>query len=320
MRNYSTNQKNYKVFNSSISIYCRAKKYIINTPIFIENLIAKKEAFILAFRVWGDTSEIFDSFLPLPNILKKIDMHSYVIAWLIEGYFLTKENQKFLKDIIEKISDTLIHYGAAKIEWIGWIILAKLTPNDILSTQIYNLKDDIAPFTQSDKKAKRKSYKALELLASYHEYKESDDAFFDWLRFKVYDFVKENGKNALTLDYCKELAIIGYEIMGHKKGISTPLAKAKAIYNWVMENYNPKSNWNYQRKLTDEEYEMTRKEHILRVNQQKALKTKEKVYKAIIKLKENNEKITVRKVMQEAGVSKNSANKYLKQAREEGII
>ena len=320
MRNYSTNQKNYKVFNSSISIYCRAKKYIINTPIFIENLIAKKEAFILAFRVWGDTSEIFDSFLPLPNILKKIDMHSYVIAWLIEGYFLTKKNQKFLKDIIEKISDTLIHYGAVKIEWISWINLAKLTPNDILSTQIYNLKDDIAPFTQSDKKAKRKSYKALELLASYHEYKESDDAFFDWLRFKVYDFVKENGKNALTLDYCKELAIIGYEIMGHKKGISTPLAKAKAIYNWVMENYNPKSNWNYQRKLTDEEYEMTRKEHILRVNQQKALKTKEKVYKAIIKLKENNEKITVRKVMQEAGVSKNSANKYLKQAREEGIV
>ena len=320
MRNYSTNQKNYKVFNNSICIYCRAKKYIINTPIFIENLIAKKEAFILAFRVWGDTSEIFDSFLPLPNILKKIDMHSYLIAWLIEGYFLTKENQKFLKDIIEKISDTLIHYGAVKIEWIGWINLAKLTPNDILSTQIYNLKDDIAPFTQSDKKAKRKSYKALELLASYHEYKESDDAFFDWLRFKVYDFVKENGKNALTLDYCKELAIIGYEIMGHKKGISTPLAKAKAIYNWVMENYNPKNNWNYQRKLTDEEYEMTRKEHILRVNQQKALKTKEKVYKAIIKLKENNEKITVRKVMQEAGVSKNSANKYLKQAREEGIV
>ena len=320
MRNYSTNQKNYKVFNSSISIYCRAKKYIINTPIFIENLIAKKEAFILAFRVWGDTSEIFDSFLPLPNILKKIDMHSYLIAWLIEGYFLTKENQKFLKDIIEKISDTLIHYGAVKIEWIGWINLAKLTPNDILSTQIYNLKDDIAPFTQSDKKAKRKSYKALELLASYHEYKESDDAFFDWLRFKVYDFVKENGKNALTLDYCKELAIIGYEIMGHKKGISTPLAKAKAIYNWVMENYNPKSNWNYQRKLTDEEYEMTRKEIALRNARMRAEQTKEKVYKAIEKLKKNGEKITILKIAEIANVNKNSANKYLKQAREEGIV
>ena len=320
MRNYSTNQKNYKVFNSSISIYCRAKKYIINTPIFIENLIAKKEAFILAFRVWGDTSEIFDSFLPLPNILKKIDTHSYLIAWLIEGYFLTKENQKFLKDIIEKISDTLIHYGAEKIEWIRWINLAKLTPNDILSTQIYNLKDDIAPFTQSDKKAKRKSYKALELLASYHEYKESDDAFFDWLRFKVYDFVKENGKNALTLDYCKELAIIGYEIMGHKKGISTPLAKAKAIYNWVMENYNPKSNWNYQRKLTDEEYEMEKKEIALRNAKMRAEQTKSKVYEAIEELKKRGEKVTVRKIKELAKVSMNSATKYLKQAREEGIV
>jgi response regulator of citrate/malate metabolism len=134
----------------------------------------------------------------------------------------------------------------------------------------------------------------------------------------VYDFVKINGKNALTLDYVRELAIIGYEIMGHKKGLSTPLAKAKAIYNWVMENYQ--NRWNYKRKLTDKEYEMTRREHIIKVNKQKAKKTKEKVYKAIKLLKEKNEKISVRKVMKEAKVSKSSAEKYLKQAREEGII
>ncbi|WP_456488871.1 hypothetical protein [Caminibacter pacificus] len=283
------------------------------------DIIYKKQGFLLAFRVWGNPAEMFDSFLPLPNILKRFD-NNYLTAWLIEGYFLTKKNRKFLEDIVRGIIDTFFKYGAVKVEWIGWINLAKLTDNDILHLNAYNLRDDIAPYTESPKKQKsQKEYKALEALASYHSYKESDDAFFDWLRFKVYDFVNINGKNALTLDYVRELAIIGYEIMGHKKGLSTPLAKAKAIYNWVMENYQ--NNWNYKRKTKDdEELEMTRREHIIKVNKQKAKKTKEKVYKAIQELKEKNEKISVRKVMKEAQVSKSSVEKYLKQAREEGII
>ena len=47
---------------------------------------------------------------------------------------------------------------------------------------------------------------------------------------------------------------------------------------------------------------------------------KEKVYKAIEELKSKKEKITVRKVKELAGVSLGSAQKYLKQAREEGIV
>jgi hypothetical protein len=204
------------------------------------------------------------------------------------------------------------------VEWIGWINFAKLNDNDILHLNAYNLREDIAPYTESFK-SKRKEYKALELLASHTQYKESDDAFFDWLRFKVYDFVNENGKNALTLDYVRELAIIGYEIMGHKKGLSTPLAKAKAIYNWVMENYQ--NNWNYKRKTKDdEELEMTRRENILRINKKRAEKTKEKIYKVIKQLQEKNENIGIKKVAKIAQVSVNTARKYLKQAREEGII
>jgi len=259
-----------------------------------------------------------------PNIYKIFDEHSYLVAWLIEGYFLTEKNKEFLKDVIERAIETFLKMGAIRVEWIGWINIAKLRDYDILHLDSYNLRDDIAPYLESlKKKNEDNKYKLFEYLASYTETKESDDAFFDWLRFKIYDFVKENGKEALTLEYCKELAIIGYEIMGHKKGISTPLAKAKAIYDWVIENYNPKgvNNWNYKRKTKDnEELKMTRKEHIIKVNKQKAQKTKEKVYQAIKILKEKGEKISIRKVMKEAQVSKSSVEKYLKQAREEGII
>ncbi|NPA87880.1 MAG: hypothetical protein GXO01_04160 [Epsilonproteobacteria bacterium] len=282
------------------------------------SVIEKKEGFLIAFRVWGTPVELFESFLPIPNILKQFNKN-YLIAWLIEGYFLTKNNRKFLEDTIAKLIDTLFKYGAIRVEWIGWINFSKLNDNDILHLNAYNLREDITPYTESQKKQKsQKEYKALELLASYHSYKESDDAFFDWLRFKVYDFVNENGKNALTLDYVRELAILGYEIMGHKKGLSTPLAKAKAIYNWVMENYQ--NRWNYKRKLTDEEYKMQKKEIALKNSQMRAEQTKEKVYKAIKELKEKGEKATVRKVKELANVSMNSATKYLKQAREEGII
>jgi len=307
MYNYNITCKKIEIF-----LHIDKQKLLLYT-------IKKKEGFLLSFRIWGNGTEIFDTFLPTPNIHKWIDDKSYITSWLLEGYFLTKKNQKFLDDIIKKTVETLEKFEALRVEWLGWINITKLTNNNIIHLNAYNLRDDIAPYLEY--KQNKTDYRALELLASATEYKESDDAFFDWLRFKVYDFVKENGKNALTLDYCKELAIIGYEIMGHKKGISTPLAKAKAIYNWVMENYNPKGrNWNYVRKFSNEEYEMTRREHIIKINKQKAKITKEKVYNAIEKLKEKGEKISVRKVMKEAQVSKNSAQKYIKQAREEGII
>jgi len=285
------------------------------------NFIQKKQGFLLAFRVWGNGTEFFDTFLSFPNIHKWLDNKSYLIAWLLEGYFLTERNQEFLKDVIKKIIETFLKAAALRVEWIGWINLAKLNDNDIIHLNAYNLKDDIAPYLESIKKDKR-GYKVLELLATHTEYKESDDAFFDWLRFKVYDFVKENGKNALTLDYCKELAIIGYEVMGHKKGISTPLAKAKAIYNWIVENYNPTGvNWNYVRKTKDdEELLMTRKEIALKNSKKRAEKTKKKVYEAIEKLKETEEKITIKNIIRIANVGYTSAQKYLRQAREEGII
>ena len=297
----------------------------LKQKILLENLYNKK-GFLLAFRVWGNPADIFDSFLPPPNILKRFD-NNYLIAWLIEGYFLTKNNRKFLEDIITKMIETFFKYGALRVDWIGYINISKLGNSDILHLNAYNLRDDINPYLEPNPKKtnKEKEYKALELLASQISYKESDDAFFDWLRFKVYDFVKENGKNALTLDYVKELATLGYEIMGHKKGISTPLAKAKAIYKWVMENYNTGgiNNWNYKRKTKDDkELAMTRRERAL-ANSKKRY---EEAHKTILSLatgmfadnyKKKDGSFNINKLAKDSGYSRKTIYKHLK---DEGLI
>ena len=309
---------NYNITFKKIEIFLKVDKQKI-----LLNSIKKKEVFILAFRMWGNGTEFLDTFLPLPNIHKWLDDKSYIVAWLLEGYFLTKQNQKFLNDVIKKGVETFEKSEALRVEWIGWINIAKLNDNDIIHLNAYNLRDDIAPYLESLNKTNRNDYKALELLASATEYKESDDAFFDWLRFKVYDFVKENGKNALTLDYCKELAMIGYDVMGHKKGISTPLAKAKSIYNWVIENYNPKGRWDYIRKTKDDkELQVTRRERALTNNK----KRYDEAHKAIISLatgmfKEEYLKkdgsYNVNRLAKDTGYSRNTIYKHLK---DEGLI
>ena len=153
------------------------------------------------------------------------------------------------------------------------------------------------------------------------------------MRFIAYDFVRANGKEALTREYLEKIGEIGNEILGKTKEFSTIRAKAKAIYEWVTVNYKFSggyknnsggrnvNNWNYVRKTkNDEELKMTRQERAIKNSQKIAQHTKEKVYKAIQELKEKGEKITSIKIMEIAKVSKNSALKYLRQAKEEGII
>jgi len=60
--------------------------------------------------------------------------------------------------------------------------------------------------------------------------------------------------------------------------------------------------------------------NLKKANEKKANEAKEKVYKAIKELQAKGEKVTILKVVELAKVSKNSASKYIKQAKEEGII
>jgi len=296
--------------------------------LFFYSLKNKEFFFIFFYLAGAKGDEFLELGLPVPNIIiYPSNKNGVFIAYFIEGYFGTKKNRRFLEDIIKRLEKTFL-----KLPNISYIERIKHPPIIDENTNchfqmdiIYSLKDFSRVLDSLDNKTSKKEeqIKNLKIAKALGEKKTTDDALFDYMRFIAYDYVKANGKEALTREYLEKVGEIGNEILGKTKPFSTIRAKAKAIYNWIIENYNPKgvNNWNYIRKTKDnKELEMTKKEIALKNSQMRAKKTKEKVYKAIELLKEKGEKITSIKIMEIAKVSKNSALKYLRQAREEGII
>ena len=307
--------------------------------LYHNSLKNKDFIFIFFYLAGGKGDEWIELYLPVPNVIIYPNSKNGVfIGYFIEGFFRTKNNRKFLQDIIKRFEKTFL-----KLPHIGYIekikhppIIDNKTTGYLQLDVIYSLKDFSKTLESLDYKVSKKEeqIKNLKISKVLGEKKITDDALFDYMRFIAYDFVKANGKEALTREYLEQIGEIGNEVLGKTKEPSTIRAKAKSIYNWIMENYQIKEikkNYQdykqikkitkgYKRKLTDEEYEMTRKENILQINQKRAEKAKAKVYKAIEKLKEKQENIGIKKVAKVANVSVNTARKYLKQAREEGII
>jgi len=294
------------------------------------NALKNKEFFFIFFYLAGGKGdEWIELYLPLPNvIIYPKGKNGVFIGYFIEGFFGTEKNRRFLKDIIKRFEKTFL-----KLSHIGYIERIKHPP--ILDYQadyrlqldvIYSLKDfsSILESLEYELSKKEENIENLKIAKAIGERKITDDALFDYMRFIAYDFVKTNGKEALTKEYLEQIGELGNEILGKTKEQSTIKAKAKAIYNWIIENYRvgkELESRNYVRKTKDdEELLMTKQELALKNSKMRAKKTKEKVYKAIQELKEKEEKITSIKIMEIAKVSKNSALKYLKQAREEGII
>jgi len=283
----------------------------------------------------GKGDEFIELQLPIPNIIiYPSNKNGVFIGYFIEGFFGTEKNRKFLKDIIKRFEKTFL-----KLSHIGYIerikhppIIDNQTTGHIQLDIIYSLKDFSTILDSLDYQVSKKEEQIenLKIARKLGERKITDDALFDYMRFIAYDFVKANGKDALTKEYLEQIGEIGNEILGKTKEPSTIRAKAKSIYNWIMENYQIKeikkdykkiNNWNYKRKTkNDEELAMTRKEIALRNARIRAEQTKNKVYKAIEELKKRGEKVTILKIAEIAKVNKNTANKYLKQAREEGIV
>jgi len=293
------------------------------------NALKKKEFYFIFFFLSGAKGdEWMELYLPIPNVLiYPKGKNGVFIGYFVEGFFATQNNKKFLQDIIKRFEKTFL-----KLSNIGYV--ERITHPPILDNKvdfrlqidkIYSLKDFSRVLDSLDNyiSKKQEQIQNLKIAKAIGERKITDDALFDYMRFIAYDFVKMNGKEALTREYLEKIGELGNEVLGKTKEPSTIRAKAKSIYNWIMEKFNPGSgvnNWNYKRKLSDEEYEMTRKEIALRNSKMRAKKTKEKVYKAIEELRKKGETISIKNIIKISDVGYNSAQKYLRQAREEGLI
>ena len=315
--------RNAKLFdNAVIKLYKKfdliASKYIV--------LRIKKDKRI--FNDWLEAKLLQPSF-----IIENWD--GYYIGWAIAGKIRTEEQKKFYKHLALRLKKTLLKRcnNLIKIEITGiWAL--KYALNDgyqEIHNKSYEMKELARACVSLTKKEEKRDELSSELklheeLAIYAgTYSKSEDALFDFIRFKAYDYKRINLINGVetTLEnltnYCLAIAELGYEVIGGK-GISTAKAKAKNIARWVHENYMEKKR--KRKTKTEEELKMTRKERALSNAKQKY----EKAHKAIISLvtgmfandyKKKNGDWNISKIAKDAKVDRKTVYKHL---RDEGLI
>ncbi len=306
---------NVKILNKVIELY---KKF---------NLVASKIIVLQVRKDKRDFSDWIQADLPQPTIIAE-SWDGYFIGWGIAGKIETKEQKKFYKDLSLRLKKTLLKKTQLHNIKVSSIYALRYTlENGYIETnkKIYEMKD-IASFCLSLSKKEEKEKKIIiddtkeEFAIFAGTYTKTEDALFDFIRYKAYDYKKNNMINNIetTLEdlenYCRAIAEIGYDLIGGK-GLSTAYAKAKNIAKWVLENYG---NGKRKRKMkNDKEYEMTRRENIVRINKLRAEDRKLRVQQAIESLKFVGERVSVRKVAEYANISTKTAQKYLKQLKEE---
>jgi len=296
------------------------------------NLITKK---ILVLEI-EKTKREYDDFivakLPQPTLIIE-SYKGYFIGWAIEGTIKTKAQKNFYKDLLLRLKKTFLvktNLLNIKISSIWHLQYAIKDGVKIINNSAkYKMKNLAGCCVSLTAKEEKDGLNDINLAKEEFKiyagtYSKTEDSLFDFIRHRAYDYARIYGANRDKIDlenlenYCIAIAEIGYQMLGNKKGISTAFMKAKNIANWVYNNYG---NGKRTRKIkNDKDLEMTRRENIIRINKTRAEDRKLRVKQAIENLKSKEEKISVRKVATYANISTKTAQKYLKQFKNEGII
>jgi hypothetical protein len=317
--------------NVDKELYQKIEKFLKITGLFLSKYIVLKVPWDLANKIRG--YEWLDAELPIPTFIIWTKS-AYYLGYAINGSIRTSEQKKFFKDLGLRLKFTLeLHSNAKNVKISNLYMLTFLEKEDIIridNNKIRYEMKDLASYCISltPDLIEKEQEQVKELNIFVRTYAKSEDALFDFIRFKVYDYIRVNFSNKekdkwSIYDYAMEIALIANEEIGSKKGISSIICKARNIAKWCYENYNPSvNNWNYERKMSDEEYEMTRKE---RAKENAKLKY-ERVHKKVISIvtglyadeyKKADGSWNVSKIAKDAGVTRASVYKHL---RDEGLI
>lgn len=256
--------------------------------------------------------------LPTPAIYHSRD-GTPCLFWRVDGFFNTNNSRAFFQDIKTRLCDTLqatiLSYPPDSLHAVQNI--AKLSEfrglNSIKNNGWRKHLDTLSLLEKSDNRSKEE--KII-----------SDDRLFDVMRFSAYDYVKAHGKEALTVEYIESVGVQSKD--DFNKSYSDARGKAKAIYVWVMENYTISGQysnmtkeqkaqhvkqWRDLQKLKKGEDIMSRTDNAKKQAEAIAKDTEAKVRGAIASLQFLQEKITAVAVAKQAGVSRPTATKYLKE-------
>ena len=234
------------------------------------------QGFWLHFKAEGDGLEIAEYDLPTPNYYHRTNEATYTVAWLLNGYFGTIKGRAYLNDMIGRLS-------------LGMKIANRLNfPPRKAEGRAYELKE----FQNLPSLPRRSAQKP-----NTEKY---DDAIFWAIKLEAIAQIRATGW--LDHDTLKEWT---FELFITKaKDRSTLKAKVRNVWQWYKDR-----DW----KIDDRSFTMSRAEAGRKAHQKLAKDTEAKVRGAITALQFLQEKITVSGVAKQAGVSRPTATKYLKE-------
>lgn len=249
------------------------------------------------FHVNGDGTEWIDAGLPTPNYFYRftgvLGASTYCIAYLLDGYFRTEKNMRYLNDIIARFILTL-----PVRERLMW------EPNEEHKQleRVYKLKE-----FQELKSLTRKYVPKL------NGHMAGDDPKFWELKLYIEHRIRDNGGEGsyVAFDMVLNHALAFYEF----KDLSTARAKTRNIWNWYETR-----GFKYhilKHKKGKEEVMATRRERALLNAEKREREARNKVLNCITGLmaseyKKGSGNWNIAKIAKDMHMSRNTVTKHLR--------
>ena len=271
------------------------RHYIIQT---IENQpkIPNNGDFWLHFQLSGDGTEWLDANLLTPHYLHHNRFHTgYVIAWAITGYFGTPTAKEFLLDVIARF--LLLYPDATRLPWKPEL----RESGHIYNREPYELKEIASclpslPWSHDDTKLAGIMDTGIKQMQKRGIAIHSEDALFEATRWHLYRRAyAERRTDNITEEYVRVLLETENELLPRPKPPSDVRSKAKRMAEYmqtefvIYDNIRGYKEWSkseraeYMRKYRNKkEITMaTREEHMQKVNENRKVKTRNKI-KAVL--------------------------------------
>jgi len=244
---------------------------------------------LLKLHIIGDGAEIFEYNLPHPHLYERTTSKRYILNYLIDGVFWTAKSSKFLNDILLRFNISM------QIELIEVITVVK--KNDTISLKNFSSSSNLKSLSKTVFQIRTDKY---------------DDSVFWGLKLFVEHYLKKS--NFIAYDTLFNYAYTHYH--DHVKDFSTLKSKCRSIWNWYAKrDFKPSI---YQRKFTDEELQMSRQDHIKKVNEKRKDETYRKVVNAITglfaeeKYKKKSGAWHLGNIAKDLNISRQTVSKYIK--------
>ena len=265
--------------------------FLTNNVRNYNKIAPKKQEKNTLFQIMGDISHLFGNEIPYPQSHYFSNNHNKMVyCWYIDGFFGTKNNIKFLNDIIARFKIT----AECQLHSFKSVPMENINP--------INLKAFKGLKSLARDKLKEK-YQRVETRA--------DDYVFWCLKLYAEDLIRQDG--LIIWNTFENWAFENFIDLAKDK--STLKAKCRNVFNWYFDRDWQIGRVNKSNK-TKEQIMATRQEHALKNSRKIADKTEKKILNCITGMfkddyKKKDGSWHISKIAKDSGTTRPTVMKYL---------